>query len=214
MLDPFALGGIRCPCTLDPSQHREPSGTPSPPAFSEVVEKLLASDPLGVAGLYRLFYRSARFLLSRHLALDAVDDAVHAVLEGVVQQIQGGGCTPDHLPQIVPSFVREIRSNRDRAITRPEAGELDAMRRVLARLPSSHREAIVRYYVGRETEGDACAALRITTAEFRRIKAEVKAGFDTQGAVPAAATVSDVGAGGRSLADGDALGRILCRAPS
>jgi DNA-directed RNA polymerase specialized sigma24 family protein len=215
MLDHFPLAGFGVAGPLDPSEHREPSGTPSPPAFSEVVEKLLASDPLGVAGLYRLFYRNARFLLSRHLALDAVDDAVHAVLDGAVQQIRGGGCTPDHLPQIVLSFLREqIRSNRGRAITRPEAGELDAMRRVLARLPSSHREALVGYYVGGETETDVCAALGITTAQFRRIKAEAKAGFETQRAARGAATVSDVGAAGRSLADRDAPRRILCRPPS
>ncbi len=184
----------------------QPAGPPPPveaTAWANVVERIRANDPTGLAELYTVFDQGIRFYLSRQLGIQDVDDRVHDIFLIVTQSILRGDLRePDRLMGYVRTVLRRqvasqieemVQSRRQHAEldhgmrlcdrrADPETSAIkqengDLARRVLNSLKKRDREVLIRFYLKEQEPGEICRDLGLSATQFRLIKSRAKARF-------------------------------------
>lgn len=153
--------------------------------YAEILHKILNGDQSGIDELHRVFSRGVRLYLSRHFPPQLVEDRLRHVFFTVEQAIRCGDLRE---PERLPAFVRTAIERRGKGPAQelarlggqegPAAQKrAEMMTQVLGSLPPRDREALVRFYLGEQTERRICADLRISAMQFRLLKSRAKGHF-------------------------------------
>jgi RNA polymerase sigma factor (sigma-70 family) len=169
--------------------------------WRDVVARIQAGDDAAMERLYSEFGGGVRFILSRKLGFQDVDDRVHDTFVIVVQAIQRGEVRqPERLMSFVRTIVRrQIAAWVDGAVqtkremvgidaatfdtrANPEqramaAQRLEIMNRVLGELSVRDRQILTRFYVHEQPAERICEQMDLSETQFRLLKSRAKARF-------------------------------------
>lgn len=180
---------------------------PPDPSWSDLVERIRASDPSGMEGLYSILAKGVRYYLWRQLGPQDLDDKVHDLFLTVNQSIRNGELRePERLMGYVRTIVRRqvaanihgaVKSRRTRvgldsgvhlSDRHPdperqmiERQNQDLAMRILGSLHKRERQVLMRFYLQEESAEQICREMDLTETQFRLIKSRAKARFSELG---------------------------------
>jgi RNA polymerase sigma-70 factor (ECF subfamily) len=174
--------------------------------FERIVEKIRRGDQAGIDAFYRVINRGMRFLISRQLRPEVVDDTVQDAFVMIIAAIQKGqlrhpaalmGFSRTIVKCLVVKRIHELTLARkdsdlerewnfpsraaspEQLVARSERTAL--MQRVLMELSTKDREVLVRYYLHEQNEEQICKELSLTATQFRLLKSRAKSRFGELG---------------------------------
>jgi RNA polymerase sigma-70 factor (ECF subfamily) len=176
---------------------------PNSSFWPNVVERIRRGDTSGMEDMYRAFSKGIRFLLSRQLGRQDLDDKVHDVFVIVAEAIRNGELRePERLMGYVHTVVRRlvaghihhairkrnefVDANIDDSLLdkrpNPEHETSDRQRMALAMsvlksLPERDRGVLTRFYLNEETPEKICRDMDLSETQFRLIKSRAKTRF-------------------------------------
>jgi hypothetical protein len=144
-------------------------------------------DPANVKELHRLVGRGLRCLAARELRPSQLDGCVREVLDRVMRGIRSGDLgnpvrLAQHVRMHLTAYICEIWDKEmpaeDASCLNSGADERgEIMRNVLLELSPDERRSMIRFYVQGHDDRRICRELCMLEAEFRALKARVKARF-------------------------------------
>ena len=185
------------------SQPLDPESDIGAADWADLVARIQADDPTGMAELYRIFASGIRFYLYRQLGAQDVEDKVHDIFLVIVQSLRRGDLRePERLMGYVRTVVRRHVATRIEEIVRARNGHADlevgavladrrpdperaaiqkqnkslAMR-VLLSLHQRERDVLIRFYIDEQSPERICRDLALTANQFRLIKSRAKARY-------------------------------------
>lgn len=175
-----------------------------------LVKRIYEGDKESVEQLYRYFYGGIRLFLCRHLGAQELEDKVHDTFVIVLSAIQRGELRdPTRLPAFVRTVVKRqvanhighvVHERRDCVDIDSGSGaeqliddrqspeqqviceeQVSIMRELLMQVDDRDRELLVRFYLREETAEQICAALNLSSNQFRLLKSRAKVRFGELG---------------------------------
>ena len=170
------------------------------PINAQIVQLILANDPIGGELLYRQYARGLSFL-ARRLSPEHAEDCLQDTLIRVMEQIKAGKLsTPAALPGYLATILKRTAWTRNLE-GRKRAGDQDTFDTVLItypdkrdgpsqqfevkerarlienglrRLKPREREVLTRFYLQEQTPKAICAGMGLTGTQFRLLKCRSK----------------------------------------
>ena len=173
-----------------------------PPPMQEQLELAVAAaqnrDPNAANNLRHLFERGLQFRLRWELNIEPADDEIELLLTEILQAFErrkahDSATALEVVNRLVGTYCasRKAQAVSDRAAAAARAvnkEQIAIAQHVLQRFRPRHREALVRYYAGDETEPTICKRLGHTATEFRRIRSKARSRFHRLASQPVANT--------------------------
>jgi RNA polymerase sigma-70 factor (ECF subfamily) len=175
------------------------SSEPSRSTLSTLVAQIARGDRAAMETLYHGFAGIRKFL-QRRWGADDVEDMVHDTFLETVLAIRMGGLRD---PECVWGLARTVARSKvakrcARASVEAEDSAASAycdphlnpeqtmiagepIRLALAALSARYREILTRFYLMEQTEPQICAAMGLTSGQFRNIKTRAKERFGEAG---------------------------------
>jgi len=176
-------------------------GSPSVPAWPDLVQRLREGETSAMEDLYQVFYAGIRFHLWRHVGAQDMPDRLHDVFLIVAESIRRGELRePERLMGYVRTVVRRqiaghLDSRREQRLKwrtldagpvlpdrrpSPESGIIrrqhrELASRILSAMRERDREVLLRFYVREQRPTEICREMDLSETQFRLLKSRAKA---------------------------------------
>ncbi len=161
-------------------------GNSQPFDWVDLVAGIRAGDQEAVLRLGDIFQDGIRFFLRRALGQRKLQSRQREVFSLVIESIRETSFDdPNRLASHVFTVLRQYIGSHMTACPHlvPESEppmnlkRVGAIKELLGKIADVDRQALRRYYVGKETQEQVCPALNLTSARFRAIKRITKTGL-------------------------------------